>query len=176
MTAAVTLLTCTGWPGARFRCFTSVFWKTKTLRVVLKWWLSGAEGVRQSSRQIRVLSVLRQTSRASMYRSWCTLTEACLQDFKLPATSSSPPGGRLRLRGFFYLQECVSLMNPSSFSPSGICEFVARGWDVCRWASQSWRNNLGTKQATAIFCKTVVYGTSSAGEKKLASKRQNNFS
>lgn len=62
------------------------------------------------------------------------------------SASRSPAGGRLRLRGFFYLQECVSLGNPSGFSPSDVCEFV--GWVVCRWTSQSWNNSPVTKQAT----------------------------
>lgn len=69
-----------------------------------------------------------------------------LQDMKLPASSSSAPGGRLRLRGFFYLQECISHVNPSGWSPSGVAAFIVRGSDVCRWESQGWRYNPVTTQ------------------------------
>lgn len=61
-----------------------------------------------------VMKALMRTEAGALLRA-CTLTEACLRDITLPATSSSPPDGRLRLTGFFYLQECVSHINLTRF-------------------------------------------------------------
>lgn len=67
---------------------------------------------RTVDKQNSVRKALMRREAGARFRA-CTLTEACLQDMKLPASSSSAPGGRLRLRGFFYLQECVSHVTPS---------------------------------------------------------------
>lgn len=109
------------------------------------------------------------------YRGWCTFQSvhfdgsmfACLQDVTLPAPGSSPPGGRLRLRGFFYLQVCVSHIRAYFFLLGFRCVFIARRLDICR------RKGLKTQSChctgdSAIYCKTVVYDTSSTGEKNFS--------
>lgn len=89
-----------------------------------------------------------------------------------PATRSSPPSGRLRLRGFFYLSTGMRLTHESErfVRPRGVDAFVAGGLDVCRWESRARRNNPVAAQASdsAIYCEMVIRDTSSR-------KRRNNF-